>query len=74
MLPAALASAGGANGHGTIDISGNAQVKNALGKDGGAGIGSGYEGDGNVNISDNATIENAEGGQIRRWYWRRLSW
>ena len=55
---------GGANGHGTIDISGNAQVKNALGKDGGAGIGSGYEGDGNVNISGNATIENAEGGKF----------
>ena len=55
---------GGAGGHGTIDISGNAQVKNALGKDGGAGIGSGYEGDGNVNISGNATIENAEGGKF----------
>ena len=55
---------GGANGHGTIDISGNAQVKNALGKDGGAGIGSGYEGDGNVNISGDATIENAEGGKF----------
>ncbi len=55
---------GGAGGHGTIDISGNAQVKNALGKDGGAGIGSGYGGDGNVNVSDNATIENAEGGKF----------
>ena len=35
-----------------------------MGKDGGAGIGSGYEGDGNVNISGNATIENAEGGKF----------
>ena len=55
---------GGAGGHGTIDISGNAQVKNALGKDGGAGIGSGHDGDGNVTISGNATIENAEGGKF----------
>ena len=55
---------GGAGGHGTIDISGNAQVKNALGKDGGAGIGSGHDGDGNVTISGNAIIENAEGGKF----------
>ena len=55
---------GGAGGHGTIDISGNAQVKNALGKDGGAGIRSGHDGDGNVTISGNATIENAEGGKF----------
>ena len=55
---------GGAGGHGTIDISGNAQVKNALGKDGGAGICSGHDGDGNVTISGNATIENAEGGKF----------
>ena len=74
MLPAALAVGGGANGHGTIDISGNAQVKNALGKDGGAGIGSGYEGDGNVNISGDATIENAEGGKFAAGIGRGLSW
>ena len=35
-----------------------------MGKDGGAGIGSGHDGDGNVTISGNAIIENAEGGKF----------
>ena len=53
---------GGAGGHGTIDISGNAQVKNALGKDGGAGIGGGTWGDAKIKITGDAVIKNATGG------------
>ena len=52
---------GGAGGYGTIVISGNAQVKNAVGKDGGAGIGGGVYGLGRVTIEGGTTV-NATGG------------
>ena len=52
---------GGAGGYGTVTISGNAQIKNAVGKDGGAGIGGGVYGLGRVTIEGSTNI-NATGG------------
>lgn len=54
---------GGWGGNATITITGDAVIKEAIGGNGGAGIGSGVYGDVTVSIEGNATVDKATGGE-----------